>query len=359
MFIRKKKNKSTLINGVRKTFVKIYYAFEKPYSPVPFYLNKYDKAIRPLVKTNNIIKRFYKREELVVDDYENLESITFKSQDGIELAGFVYTPNKESNKWLIACHWFAGHKCWALHHAKIFTKMGYNVLVFDFRGHGNSQENSTTMGLREEYDLLAAIEWLKNNKKIDSLALYGTSMGGYCVNYVSLKYSEELKKLNLKFVISDAAYGSVYRLLIHVRNIYLKIINKKKTKKIVLKIMQKHNELEQDVDFGKASVFELIKKGYKPIFPTLFFHSKDDKVTPPTDTYEYLLERNKYIEDDYLIYSYSMHTQAIRQHFLSYNYKLASFISKMDNNKADFDRVTKEWSLVEFSDQDQDEKNSN
>ncbi|AHI52448.1 alpha/beta hydrolase [Spiroplasma culicicola] len=343
-----KKPKVTLINNIKKGFRRIYGNMERPFKPSKKTIKKSTSPTVDLLTTNNICKKFYKRPQLMIEDFENVKLIDFQSRDGLKLSGLLYTPNKDSNKWVIACHWFAGHKNWGLHHAKVFAKLGYNIMAFDFRGHGGSQEDSTTMGAKEHWDLMGAVDWLKANQKIDLLAFMGTSMGAFTVNYCSLKYADELKEVNFKFVVSDCTYGSIFRLLIHVRNIYLWIIPKRRIKNIVKKIIEKHNKKEIEVDFNQASIFELLRNGYKPQFPTLFLHSKDDKVTPPTDTYELMLERSKYIEDDHLVYSFSMHTQGIRYHFKTFNYKIAEFIKKNDD-EVNFDQIVDEWELLEFN----------
>ncbi|WP_338985262.1 alpha/beta hydrolase [Spiroplasma endosymbiont of Diplazon laetatorius] len=359
----KRLKKNTLINRVRKGFRTFYGSMETPFveSPISvsrkikkFNKSKEDKKwMKELLTTNKIVKKFYKRPELEFHDIENIESVDFLSRDGIRLAGLVYEPNKDSNKWVIASHWFAGHKTLALHHAKIFSKMGYNILVYDFRGHGHSQDDTTTMGGKEHMDLMGAVDWLKENRTIDQLAFMGTSMGAFVSNYCSMYYKEELKQLNFKFVISDVTYGSVFSLFMHVRNIYLGFLPKKRTKKFINKVIERQNKHEDSINLHEVSIFHLLREqGNKDLFPTLFLHSTDDKVTSPADTFE-LLIRRKFEEDEHLVFNFSMHTQAMRYHFKTFNYKIAEFINRYQDGNELFDEIVREWKLLKFEKKDQ------
>ncbi|WP_339034305.1 alpha/beta hydrolase [Spiroplasma endosymbiont of Cantharis rufa] len=357
-----KQRKNTLLNSVKRSFRVFYSGLEKPFSQsslrVSKKVKKYNKSredkiwLREILTTNKIVKRFYKRPEIEVKDIENISSINFKARDGLSISGLVYEPNKNSNKWVIACHWFAGHKTWSIHHAMAFAKMGYNILVFDFRGHGQSENGSTTMGAKEQHDLMGAVDWIKENKKVDKLALMGTSMGAFVINYCSIAYNEEFKKLNLQFLVSDAGYGSVFSLFLHVRNIYLFLLPKRRTKKVINRLIEKHNRQENNLNLHDVSIFKLLEDiDKKTLFPTLFFHSIDDKVTSCSDTYELLLKRNCK-EDDYLVFNFSMHTQSIRYHFKTYNYKLAEFINLYEKDEEIFKNLVEEWSLLKFEKKD-------
>ncbi|QHX36341.1 alpha/beta hydrolase [Spiroplasma sp. BIUS-1] len=355
--------KNTLINRVKKGFRTIYSGLEKPFSEpsllVSSKVKKFNKTkqdkkwLKALLTTNKVVTKFYKRPELAVQDIQNIEAVNFKARDGIRLFGLVYEPNKDSNKWVIASHWFAGHKNWSLHHAKPFAKMGYNIFVYDFRGHGQSEDDSTTMGGKEQFDLMGAVDWLRENKKVDSLAFMGTSMGGFVSNYCAMKYKDELKKLNLKFVVSDVTYGSVFSLFLHVRNIYLGFLPKRRTKKSINRVIEKQNRKEGNINLHEISIFHLLREnGNKDLFPTLFLHSTDDKVTSPADTYELIIKRD-FEKDDYLVFNFSMHTQAMRYHFKTFNYKIAEFINKYEPDQEKFDNLVKEWQLLKFDKKDQ------
>ncbi|WP_339021038.1 alpha/beta hydrolase [Spiroplasma endosymbiont of Atherix ibis] len=360
---KKRIRKNKLINTIKRGFKTFYGIMEKPFSESNFKVSKKIKEfnktkedrkwLKEILTTNKIVRKFYKRPELEIGDFENVSLFCFKSRDNIKLAGLIYEPNKNSNKWVIASHWFAGHKSWALHHAMTFVKMGYNIISYDFRGHGQSQNYSTTMGGKEHFDLMGAVDWLKENRKIDQLAFMGTSMGGFVSNYCSVLYQEELKKLNFKFIISDVAYASIFTLFLHIKKVYLWVIPKIKTKKFINKIIEKQNKQESNINLHEVNLFTLLeKKGNKNLFPTLFFHSTDDRVTSPTDTYELIIKRS-FEQDDFLMFNFSMHTQAIRYHFKSFNYKMAEFISKFEKDKTLFKNIIDDWKLAELEKKDE------
>ena len=54
----------------------------------------------------------------------------------------------------------------------------YNLVLFDFRNHGQSSGDITTLGVREMRDMQAVIDWLEQAKSPSSIAVLGVSMGG-------------------------------------------------------------------------------------------------------------------------------------------------------------------------------------
>lgn len=54
----------------------------------------------------------------------------------------------------------------------------YNLVIFDFRNHGQSSGEITTLGVREVHDLRAIIDWVAEAKQPSSIAVLGVSMGG-------------------------------------------------------------------------------------------------------------------------------------------------------------------------------------
>jgi fermentation-respiration switch protein FrsA (DUF1100 family) len=54
----------------------------------------------------------------------------------------------------------------------------YNLVLFDFRNHGQSSGGVTTLGVQEMRDLRAVVDWLEESKSPSSIAVLGVSMGG-------------------------------------------------------------------------------------------------------------------------------------------------------------------------------------
>jgi len=120
---------------------------------------------------------------------------------------------------------------------------------------------------------------------------------------------------------------------------------------MVMKYINLLETKNPQTDFLNADIFKLFKQNYKPLAPGLFFHSLNDHVTPPSDTYELLIARAKSIpNDEHKIYTYAPHTQAIRIHFKSYNYVLADFINRISPENDLFKKLLEEWKLLEIDD---------
>lgn len=78
---------------------------------------------------------------------------------------------------VVLAHGWGSNKSNMLDRAAILHD-AYNILLFDFRNHGQSSEAATTQGVREASDLRAMVDWLEAAKGPDRIALFGESMGG-------------------------------------------------------------------------------------------------------------------------------------------------------------------------------------
>jgi hypothetical protein len=78
-------------------------------------------------------------------------------------------------------HGFAGNREQNMPEATELLKKGYNVLLIDFRAHGNSDGEVTTAGLREAEDVKLCYEYLQN-KGEKNIILYGSSMGAATIS---------------------------------------------------------------------------------------------------------------------------------------------------------------------------------
>jgi fermentation-respiration switch protein FrsA (DUF1100 family) len=131
------------------------------------------------------------------------EEVVFSSIDGIPLKGF-FIEAKDSKRTVIICHGYSGNKDTELiKFARFLNKAGYNTLFFDFRGHGESGGDYTSLGYYEVQDLLGAIEYLKKNKNLEKIAVIGTSMGA-ATSLLTAAKSKEIKVL-----IEDSGFATI------------------------------------------------------------------------------------------------------------------------------------------------------
>jgi len=79
---------------------------------------------------------------------------------------------------VVVLHGVGGNKQWSLVPARMLRSLGYGVLVFDFRAHGDSGGSTVTYGMREALDVKAAHEWLVRRQPGVTLFALGYSMGG-------------------------------------------------------------------------------------------------------------------------------------------------------------------------------------
>jgi uncharacterized protein len=78
---------------------------------------------------------------------------------------------------VVMAHGWGSNKSQMLDRATVVHD-AYNLLLFDFRNHGQSAEAPTTQGVREAEDLRAVLDWLEAAKGPEQVAVMGVSMGG-------------------------------------------------------------------------------------------------------------------------------------------------------------------------------------
>lgn len=137
------------------------------------------------------------------------EKVFFKSHDGrLNLTGYFY-PTTASRAAIILGHGFHGGAVDTDRAATIGQASGYNTLTLDFRGCGESEGKTTSVGYWEVEDLLGAIDYIKSRPEVDQnkVCLYGFSMGGA----VAIMAAE--RDPSIRAIITDAAFASLDSLL--------------------------------------------------------------------------------------------------------------------------------------------------
>jgi pimeloyl-ACP methyl ester carboxylesterase len=99
---------------------------------------------------------------------------------GVGLAGWYVPAGSGAGptaSTVVLVHGWGSNKSNMLERAAILHD-AYNLVLLDVRNHGQSQDASTTQGVREAGDVLAVVDWLVAEKGPEQIALFGVSMGG-------------------------------------------------------------------------------------------------------------------------------------------------------------------------------------
>jgi uncharacterized protein len=83
------------------------------------------------------------------------------------------------------------------------TANGFNVLLLDLRGHGESAASRLTFGLRERLDVLGAVDWLQS-RGFENIAVIGSSVGAVAALLASVE-SPLIRALVLDSAFADFA----------------------------------------------------------------------------------------------------------------------------------------------------------
>jgi pimeloyl-ACP methyl ester carboxylesterase len=108
------------------------------------------------------------------------QAVTVTARDGVRLAGWFY-PKRNSERAIIFAHGLNGCSlCSFEGKFDIFqtqlNEAGYNLLAIDLRGHGQSGGAHVTFGEEERWDVLGAVDWLRQ-QGFTQIAVLGTSLG--------------------------------------------------------------------------------------------------------------------------------------------------------------------------------------
>jgi fermentation-respiration switch protein FrsA (DUF1100 family) len=138
--------------------------------------------VLPYVQAVLFVYRFkvpnpYSTQELI---QRNSEDVEFTTEDGMPIRGW-FLPAKSGcpSRTLIICHGLGANRSNFLPFVVVGDALEANVLIFDFRGHGDSGGHTVTIGYWEKLDVLAAVKYLREERPTQAREVFaiGISMG--------------------------------------------------------------------------------------------------------------------------------------------------------------------------------------
>lgn len=207
------------------------------------------------------------------------EDVSIKSNFGYKLSGTYIKNPSETQNTVIILHGITGSRWEAMKYADMYIDLGFNILIYDSRYHGNSGGNDISLGYFEKYDLNNCVQWVRQKNPKGIIGVHGESMGA-ATALLQSKINEDKKTVS--FYVVDCPYSDL-------------------TELFTIKLRE---ELKPHMDFVirgiifYSSMVALYKSGFSiysisPVkavkdvkTPIMFIHGADDEFIPPTMTME-------------------------------------------------------------------------
>jgi alpha-beta hydrolase superfamily lysophospholipase len=108
------------------------------------------------------------------------DTVKLTTRKGIRIDAWYGAADSAAKGTVILFHPIMNTKVSLLDEVNEFRYQGLNVLMIDFRGHGNSGSNHTTIGVRESEEVKLAFEYIRSRGE-KNIYLYGISMGAVAI----------------------------------------------------------------------------------------------------------------------------------------------------------------------------------
>lgn len=136
------------------------------------------------------------------------EEIRLRSADGLGLTGW-WLPRPDSRAVVIGSHGHSGRKDDLLGVGTSIWRAGCSVLLFDYRGRGNSDPWPHTLVSREVDDMLAAVEYARGRVAGARVGVIGFSMGA------AVAIMAAAREPAIAALVADSSFTSVADVVAH------------------------------------------------------------------------------------------------------------------------------------------------
>ena len=252
-------------------------------------------------------------DESWVLNHQSLDHLYLTSNDNLKLHNYLLT-NKDSHKWAVVVHGYTSEAIKMSSYSKKFYELGYNIIMPDLRGHGQSEGHYIGMGWDERLDIIDVVNHIIDTDPDAEIVLFGVSMGAATV----MNVSGEVLPSNVKAIIEDCGYTSSWdEFAYQLKNMY---------------------NLPSFPILHGASLISKIRAGYsfnegspltqlpKSITPTLFIHGDSDGFVPFTMLED--LYNASPVEKEKLIIKGAQHAESHEVDPNLYWSTVSSFLSK-------------------------------
>lgn len=265
------------------------------------------------------LSRIHQREER-----NGWETVNITSADGTKLHGTYIEDSRRSKHTVILLHGLYQNRSMCLPYVSLYRDLGYNVLLIDQRGHGESGGDHTTWGIRETDDLDAWVKWLKGKDGNMEIGMHGISLGAA----MALIYSGTENGKHISFYIADSAYGNLMELGKDKLSAYTGDTRLLWGMDVVDPFFQSVMWLKSGKTLSDIDPVEAVKRMTSPV---LFLHGGADTLVPPK-TAEELAAASGSRKKELFIFDGAAHTMEMAANGEAYRNAIHGFLENISQH---------------------------
>lgn len=245
------------------------------------------------------------------------------TDDNLKLDANYIPAIHKTNKTVILLHGYMNTKDTMGPYAAMFHQLGYNTLLPDARGHGQSQGNYVGYGWREKGDVRKWVnKVIKRNGKNSKVVIFGVSMGGATTMMTS---GQKMPK-QVKAYIEDCGYTNAKTEIEHeAQSIYHMPAFPRFP---LVEILSGYTKLKAGYFLNDADSLKQLKQNHKPM---LFIHGEKDTFVPTKMVYANY-HASSGPKELWLVPGAS-HAKSFATHPYEYQQKIERFLNKYVSKK--------------------------
>ena len=199
--------------------------------------------------------------------------VQFHSIDGLRISGW-FLPAVDASDVVVMCHGFKTGRREMLPLAMALRDRGHHVLMFDFRGHGESEGSWVSCGALEDRDLEGAIRFLQRMPETQGLRIgvVGFSMGAAVAILAAARLPE------IAAVVSDSAFATLRQAITNGFCSFTRL-PKRPFVELITWLGEKSLGISVDQVRPLDAIIELSPR------PVLLIHGTRDRIIPLSEAY--------------------------------------------------------------------------
>jgi fermentation-respiration switch protein FrsA (DUF1100 family) len=139
----------------------------------------------------------------------DVEEISFVPARGDYILHGWWFHRPATRRVIVGCHGYRGSKSELIGIATLLWRAGFNVLLFDYHGHGADIGAPVTLGYREVQDFFGALDYVERRVPGAAVGVIGFSMGA------SIAIIGSARRPDVRCVVADSPFTSHHDVVLH------------------------------------------------------------------------------------------------------------------------------------------------